>query len=85
MFGTSGTRQRSTNWQKRGACRDAPRDLHNPVGREGSPKYDAQAQKAKSVCAACPVTDQCLTFAVEMGEREGIWGGMTPNERRGLR
>lgn len=33
---------------------------------------------------ACPVKDRCLEFALENGERWGIWGGTSERERRGL-
>ena len=42
------------------------------------------AAAAKAVCAACPVQPQCLEHALEAGEREGIWGGSSPRERRRL-
>lgn len=40
---------------------------------------------AKSVCAVCPVSDDCLSFAVEARQEEGIWGGTTPAERKRIR
>lgn len=39
-------------------------------------------QRAKSVCNGCVVQEQCLLFAVQNGYWEGIWGGMTPEERK---
>ena len=36
---------------------------------------------AKAICARCPVREACLAAAIELGEREGIWGGKTPAER----
>ena len=38
--------------------------------------------EAKSICAVCPVRVQCLQHAIDTDERHGIWGGMTPDERR---
>lgn len=35
-------------------------------------------------CAACPVKNECLTFALSNDERYGIWGGTTPDQRRRL-
>ncbi|XVQ10606.1 WhiB family transcriptional regulator [Spirillospora sp. CA-255316] len=37
---------------------------------------------AKRICGGCPVRGQCLAYALRAGERHGIWGGMTPGERR---
>ena len=30
----------------------------------------------------CDVRDECLTYALDNNEQEGIWGGMTLKERR---
>ena len=40
---------------------------------------------AKAICAECRVTEQCLAWALENDEREGIWGGHTYPERRRIR
>lgn len=37
---------------------------------------------AKAVCARCPVRAECLDEAMSAGMTDGIWGGMTPEERR---
>jgi len=36
--------------------------------------------KAKKICATCPVREECLEFGLT--EPIGIWGGLTPKERR---
>jgi len=40
---------------------------------------------AKTICASCPVLDDCLAYALETIQTEGIWGGTTSRERRKLR
>ncbi len=40
---------------------------------------------AKAVCATCPVAEECLAYAIETNQSEGIWGGLTPKERARLR
>jgi WhiB family transcriptional regulator, redox-sensing transcriptional regulator len=42
------------------------------------------ARAAKRVCAACPVTAECLNFAFLIGADSGIFGGTTAEERRAL-
>lgn len=37
--------------------------------------------EAKRLCGTCPVRTECLDYANDNDEREGIWGGMTPQER----
>jgi len=40
---------------------------------------------AKELCSECPVIQQCLTFAMKHDEPYGIWGGLSPYERRLLK
>ncbi|MER5887278.1 WhiB family transcriptional regulator [Streptomyces sp. NPDC001941] len=40
---------------------------------------------ARRVCERCPVQRACLQGALERGEQYGMWGGLTPEERRELR
>lgn len=40
--------------------------------------------KAKEICSGCPLVVSCLEYALRNNEA-GIWGGMTENQRRGLR
>lgn len=39
-------------------------------------------EAAKAVCGRCPLKAECLDFG--MGERFGVWGGLTPTERAAL-
>jgi WhiB family transcriptional regulator, redox-sensing transcriptional regulator len=64
-------------WQDLAACRTIPVELFFPPAEQ-------EADDAKSVCDACTVKDPCLEFAITAGERFGIWGGLTPQERRSL-
>lgn len=40
--------------------------------------------EAKTHCARCPVREQCLEYALNAGEPEGVWGGRSAAERREL-
>lgn len=40
--------------------------------------------EAKTICATCPVKEQCLEFAIKNDERDGVWGGLTAKERKAL-
>src|SRR4051812_41011340 len=50
------------------------------------PQFGASdiARQALSVCQVCPVRRPCLTYALSIDERGGIWGGFTGRARRGL-
>lgn len=39
---------------------------------------------AKSMCAVCPMVQSCLNYGMKH-ENNGIWGGLTPEERFALR
>lgn len=40
---------------------------------------------AKQLCKTCPVRMQCLEYAMSNSDLQGIWGGLTPKERQGMR
>ena len=39
-------------------------------------------EQARELCSICPVRAQCLAEAQARRERFGMWGGLTPIERR---
>jgi hypothetical protein len=41
--------------------------------------------KAKAVCATCDVVEECLQWAIDTGSRHGVFGGLTPKERQGMK
>jgi WhiB family redox-sensing transcriptional regulator len=65
-------------WRHRRACKGKPSWMFFPA-RGDSKTLDA----AKAVCATCPVSAQCL--AANLGQKVGVWGGTSENERRALR
>ena len=42
-------------------------------------------KRSRSVCARCPVASECLDYALDLGTKVGIWGGLTERERRRVR
>lgn len=40
--------------------------------------------EAKRICSACPIQAMCLDWATQTQDA-GVWGGLTPEERRKLR
>lgn len=45
----------------------------------------AYYKTAKKFCSMCPVQTACAEYALVAGEPEGVWGGLTPNERKKMR
>jgi WhiB family redox-sensing transcriptional regulator len=70
------------DWREHGACLSADPDLFFPISSRGV--STAQITQAKSICAACPVRESCLTFALD-SQQHGIWGGSTADERKRMR
>ena len=67
-------------WRDFASCLTEDPETFFPV----SPKPEF-AEPAKRICAACPVREQCLAWALDAGVTDGIWGGLTEGERRELR
>lgn len=44
-----------------------------------------EIDRAKKICAACPVKEVCLKTALENHEDSGVWGGLAENERENIR
>ena len=64
------------DWAPRAACRAAQPDQLFVRG--------AEQNKAKQLCAGCPVRTECLAEALDNQIEWGVWGGMTERERRAL-
>lgn len=73
----------SAGWRAAGACRSADPDLFFPVSTSG--RAITQIETARRLCASCLVKRECLDFAMDTMEAEGIWGGTTPDERIRIR
>ncbi len=68
------------NWRESAACRFLDTELFFPIGKAG--RAIEEIQRAKAVCASCPVRQSCLTFALDTHQGYGIWGGYDEDERR---
>lgn len=80
-------------WKQHAACSHHPRPniFHPPPARQGTSETLRRSQaeqrrkiiiaEAKTVCRACPVQTECLTYAQARDNKYGIWGGLTSEER----
>lgn len=64
-------------WHNRAAC-----SSHDPELWWVEDTRDLGRKVALDVCASCPVQAQCLEHALAVPERDGIWGGKLPHERK---
>jgi WhiB family transcriptional regulator, redox-sensing transcriptional regulator len=69
-------------WWTRAACASADPELFFPISYSGPALR--QVARAKAICARCPIQQECLSYALDAGSIQGVWGGMTEEERRRL-
>jgi WhiB family redox-sensing transcriptional regulator len=70
----------SEPWINRAACLN-----RNPAWWDhDTGPTSPQGDKAIAICNRCPVRTECLTDAMELGTEHGIWGGLTPLDRKQL-
>ena len=74
---TRSTATQSADFFADAACNGADTSVFFPVS-------DTFAGEAKSICAACPVAEACLEYAIATRQAEGVWGGLTAAERHRL-
>ena len=71
------------DWRHHSVCRDEDPELFFPIGTSGPALL--QVEQAKKVCGRCPVSNECLKWALETGQDAGVWGGTSEDERRLLK
>lgn len=74
-------RDLSIPWRESAACIEVLDEISFFPDRDDT----VGITRAKAVCSTCPVADECLSWAIETNQSEGIWGGHTAAERRVLR
>lgn len=67
------------DWLSDAPCKGVHQDVFFPP--VDAPNQNAYYRVGKLVCATCPVWEQCLDYG--KNETWGLWGGLTPQERRG--
>ena len=77
-MGIYGKADLDMSWQEFANCLGVDPDLFFP-------ERGASTREAKSVCRGCVVREDCLEYALQNGEKFGIWGGMSERERRRIR
>jgi WhiB family redox-sensing transcriptional regulator len=65
----------ATGWMNEGNCR-----LHPPA--TFFPSDGVGVDRARKICASCPVTEPCLEYALIHRIEHGVWGGHSERSRR---
>nr|WP_182346145.1 WhiB family transcriptional regulator [Tomitella gaofuii] len=69
------------DWQQQGLCRGVDSSVFfHPDGERGHART-AREERAKQLCAQCPVLISCREHALALAEPYGIWGGLSESER----
>lgn len=72
---------RPYSWRDDALCFGKPNSIWFP----NTNQYDGElVARAKEICSECVVSQECLVYALGNDERYGVWGGLTPEERRRL-
>jgi WhiB family redox-sensing transcriptional regulator len=65
-------------WRDHAACNGVDPDVFfPPLVRDVS-----DTAQARAICADCPVTFDCLVYAINEGINVGVWGGMSYGSRK---
>jgi WhiB family transcriptional regulator, redox-sensing transcriptional regulator len=74
----------SYEWQMQGTCRTADPEAFFPAEASRGRNRASIENRAKAMCAQCPVIEECLDHAMRVREPYGVWGGLTAEERNQL-
>lgn len=69
------------DWIEEAACRGMDTAIFFPDSKNRDEAYEF----AKKICARCHVRPRCLALSIPFiptGDRYGVFGGLTPAERR---
>lgn len=67
-------------WRGQAACRDTSPTIFFRDPFLGPGNWDPS--EALAICETCPVTQECLDYAISNNIRYGIWGGLRPTYRQ---
>lgn len=66
-----------TDWMDRAACKGLDPNIFHPTRGE-------TGERAKAICAKCPVMADCLEYALADVDQIGIMGGTSIRDRRNI-
>lgn len=75
---------RAEDWRDSAACLNRDPEIFYPHGTDQGQEETVPIIQAKRICGNCPVRGDCLAEAIARRDAFGIWGGLTPAERRAL-
>ena len=73
------------DWLSEARCKGQPTAIFFADDNERGMKLRRNERRAKQICWSCPVLEACRHYALSADEHYGIWGALTPSERRQVR
>ena len=73
------------DWPSQARCKGQPTEIFFAADNERGRQLRRNERRAKQICWSCPVLEACRTYALNAQEPYGIWGALTPSERRRVR
>lgn len=74
-------KRRTVRWRNYARCRGADVNLFHAEEKH----WAIYSQTKAEYCSLCSVQVECLLYALENDIPEGIWGGLTPGDRKLLK
>lgn len=78
---------RDESWMQLANCKGAPKEWFFPPIYQGTSKaeLDLLYAKGREVCATCRVKGLCRDYSIRAKVSDGLWAGLTPEDRRKIR
>lgn len=67
-------------WREESACKGLDPNMFFP-----GPNDTEDQEEAHKVCSSCPVTEECMEYALANNIDHGIWGDMSERQRKKFR
>lgn len=80
MAGAEWTGGRAADWRDDALCREI-----GPADDMWFPERGESNAEARRICRLCPVTGECLDFALDHDIGFGVWGNTSEKQRRRIR
>lgn len=69
-------------WTDQARCKGIDTNLFFPVRGSFSKEV---LEEIQVYCSNCPVTEECLNYAIDNNIQSGVWGGFSTKQRRLIR
>ena len=66
------------SWTEQALCAEVDPEIFFP-------EKGGSTRDPKRICRPCDVRAECLEFALDSGEKFGVWGGFSERERRAMK